>query len=54
MTEEDVPQVATLLNSYLSQFEFRVVMSEEDVKHWLLPLEKVVYSYVVEVSFVVT
>ena len=48
MEPKDVPQVYQLVTKYLKQFDFHVVFSEEDVRHWLSPLDKVVYSYVVE------
>lgn len=49
MRLEDVPQVRVLLNKYLSRFDFAPVFeTDEDVKHWILPHEKVVWSYVVE------
>ncbi|KAI9282766.1 acyl-CoA N-acyltransferase [Sporodiniella umbellata] len=49
MTQEDVPQVRQLLNTYLTRFNIAPVFeTDEDVKHWILPHEKVVWSYVVE------
>ncbi|KAG1462923.1 hypothetical protein G6F56_005409 [Rhizopus delemar] len=49
MKLEDVPQVRQLLNTYLARFDFAPVFeTDEDVKHWILPHEKVVWSYVVE------
>lgn len=49
MRVEDVPQVRVLLNKYLARFDFAPVFeTDEDVKHWILPHEKVVWSYVVE------
>ncbi|KAI8647223.1 acyl-CoA N-acyltransferase [Parasitella parasitica] len=51
MREEDVPQVRVLLNKYLQRFDFAPVFeTDEDVKHWILPHDKVVWSYVVENS----
>ncbi|KAI8994741.1 acyl-CoA N-acyltransferase [Pilobolus umbonatus] len=49
MTEEDVQAVRVLLNKYLSRFDIAPVFeTDEDVRHWILPHEKVVWSYVVE------
>lgn len=48
MKESDVPEVHAQLATFLHKFSFGVVMTEEEVKHWLLPLQTVVYSYVVE------
>ncbi|KAI9312023.1 acyl-CoA N-acyltransferase [Dichotomocladium elegans] len=49
MRVEDVPQVRELLNTYLKRFDFAPYFAnDEDVKHWILPHDKVVWSYVVE------
>ncbi|KAI8364705.1 acyl-CoA N-acyltransferase [Radiomyces spectabilis] len=49
MKEADVPQVRALLNSYMSRFDVAPVFeTDDDVKHWILPHEEVVWSYVVE------
>ncbi|KAJ3348000.1 glycylpeptide N-tetradecanoyltransferase, partial [Kappamyces sp. JEL0680] len=48
MRDEHVGQVTALLDEYLSKFAFAPHLSEEEVRHYLLPLEKVVYSWVVE------
>ncbi|KAI7895080.1 acyl-CoA N-acyltransferase [Mucor mucedo] len=49
MRKEDVPQVRVLLNKYLTRFDFAPVFeTDQDVEHWILPHEKVVWSYVVE------
>ncbi|CEI95551.1 Putative Glycylpeptide N-tetradecanoyltransferase [Rhizopus microsporus] len=49
MREEDVPQVRELLNQYLNRFDFAPIFeTDEDVKHWILPHDKVVWSYVVQ------
>lgn len=48
MTDQDVPQVTTLLNEYLLKFKLAPSMNEEEVRHWLSPVDKVVYSYVVK------
>ncbi|XP_059067266.1 glycylpeptide N-tetradecanoyltransferase 1-like isoform X2 [Cryptomeria japonica] len=48
MDSHDVPAVTRLLQNYLVQFVVAPDLSEDDVEHWLLPKENVVYSYVVE------
>jgi glycylpeptide N-tetradecanoyltransferase len=49
MRQEDASQVRVLLNKYLSKFELAPVFeTDEDIKHWICPHEKVVWSYVVE------
>ncbi|KAL3743453.1 hypothetical protein ACJRO7_018705 [Eucalyptus globulus] len=48
MELHDVPAVTQLLRNYLNQFEVAPDFDENDVKHWLLPTENVVDSYVVE------
>lgn len=46
----DVPAITKLLRNYLSQFVVAPDFSEHDVVHWLLPINGVVDSYVVESS----
>eukprot|EP01006_Ploeotia_vitrea_P022545 TRINITY_DN54955_c0_g1_i2.p1 TRINITY_DN54955_c0_g1~~TRINITY_DN54955_c0_g1_i2.p1 ORF type:complete len:412 (+),score=55.38 TRINITY_DN54955_c0_g1_i2:22-1257(+) len=48
MEEKDVAAVAKLLNAYLQKFHLHPVLSEEDVRHWLLPRDDVINSFVVE------
>jgi len=48
MKPSDVNQVRILLNKYLSQFLVKQNWSKKEVTHFLLPREKVMYSYVVE------
>ncbi len=50
MKEDDVDAVHKLLNNYLNKFDVAPIFSIEDVKHWLVPKEEVVFSYVVEVT----
>lgn len=47
MTEKDVTGVHKLLNEYLQQFQLKVLFTEEEIAHWLLPRDKVINSYVV-------
>jgi glycylpeptide N-tetradecanoyltransferase len=48
MEERHVPAVTALLTTYLKKFKLRVIFSEDDVAHWLLPRAKVIDSFVVE------
>lgn len=48
MREDDIPAVQVLLEEYLKQFDMYAVMNQEELKHWILPREGVIYSYVVE------
>jgi glycylpeptide N-tetradecanoyltransferase len=45
---EDVPGACKLLAGYLSGFKFAPVFNEADFEHWLMPQDKVIYTYVVE------
>lgn len=50
MHRKDVPAVRVLLNAYLTRFDFAPHFeTDEDVSHWILPHDEVVWSYVVEV-----
>ena len=46
--DRDVPHIHKLLSEYLKKFTCYPELSEDEVRHWLLPRENVVYSYVVE------
>jgi glycylpeptide N-tetradecanoyltransferase len=46
MEARDVAGVTRLLAGYLARFAYAPTLSEEDVAHWLLPRDDVVYSYV--------
>lgn len=48
MKKSDVDQVHYLLNNYLKKFNVHAIFSKDEIKHWFTPLDKVVYSYVVE------
>lgn len=50
MTVKDVPVVHRLLQDYLRQFNLAPVMSMEEVKHWLLPQENIIDTYLVQVG----
>lgn len=46
MCEEDVQPVLRLMQAHLNIYKFSISLSPEDVRHWLLPREGLVYSYV--------
>ncbi|KAI8919892.1 acyl-CoA N-acyltransferase [Powellomyces hirtus] len=46
MQPEDVPQVTVLLNAYMKKFSMAPYFTEDEVRHWLLPVPTVVFSYV--------
>jgi len=48
MKAEDIDSVQKLLNSYLDKYQVAPVFSREEIEHWFLPVDNVVYSYVVE------
>ena len=48
MCPDDVPQVMQKLNADLAKHKVYIQFSEEEVAHFLLPQDKVIYSYVVE------
>lgn len=48
MEEKDVKQVKALLNNYLSKFAIKEEFSKKEIKHFLLPRDKVMHSFVVE------
>ncbi|CAH8265905.1 unnamed protein product [Arabidopsis lyrata] len=54
MEQRDVPAVTGLLRNYLSQFGVATDFDENDIEHWFLPREHVIYSYVVETHDVIT
>ncbi|KAI9141023.1 acyl-CoA N-acyltransferase [Paraphysoderma sedebokerense] len=48
MKSADVEIVHKALNNYLRRFALAPVFTVEEVRHWFLPIEGVIYSYVVE------
>lgn len=48
LKESDIPSMLPLLTKHLERFNLTQVFSEEEAKHWFLPKDGVVYSYVVE------
>jgi hypothetical protein len=51
MEEKDVNDVQRLLDVFLRRYDIAPVFNAEEVKHWFLPIEGVIESFVVEVSF---
>jgi glycylpeptide N-tetradecanoyltransferase len=47
MTEDDVDGVVELLQATTGQFTFDLVWTAEVVRHWLLPRDGILYTYVI-------
>ena len=54
MERQDIPQVTTLLKKKLDTFKLHPNLTCEEVEHWLLPRDGVVYAYVVEQGGIVS
>ncbi|CDU85152.1 glycylpeptide N-tetradecanoyltransferase [Plasmodium yoelii 17X] len=50
MKKKDVDQVHKLLNNYLSKFNIYVKFTKEEIAHWFMPIQNVIYTYVNEVD----
>ena len=48
MEAKDVPEVTAMLNEYLSKVKVHIIYNEEEVAHFMLPRQDVIYSYVVD------
>lgn len=48
MEERDCEKTRILLQNFLNKFDLRVNYSLDEFKHWFMPREGVIYSYVVE------
>ncbi|KJP85150.1 glycylpeptide N-tetradecanoyltransferase [Plasmodium fragile] len=48
MKKKDVDGVHKLLGSYLEQYNLYAVFTKEEIAHWFLPIENVIYTYVNE------
>jgi len=48
MKKRDIIPMTKLLQKHLSQFRYQIVFNQEEVMHWFLPRERVIYTYVVE------
>lgn len=42
----DVPQVMTIVNNYLDSIKLHIVFNEDEITHFLLPRDGMVYSFV--------
>lgn len=54
MEDKDVNIVKKLLNDYLTKFELKESFSKKEIKHFLMPRNKVMHSYVIETKGMVT
>jgi len=50
MEKKDMPRVFELVSGYLSQFTLHPEFKEDELAHWILPREGVIFSYVREGS----
>jgi glycylpeptide N-tetradecanoyltransferase len=50
MEKKDVPRVVELVTGYLKKFPLHPEFNADEVAHWMLPREGVVYSYVREIA----
>mmetsp|Transcript_39085 Transcript_39085/g.70546 ORF Transcript_39085/g.70546 Transcript_39085/m.70546 type:complete len:484 (-) Transcript_39085:44-1495(-) len=48
MEKKDVPRVHELVVAYLKKFHLHPEFSKEEIEHWMLPRDKVVFAYVRE------
>ncbi|EUD65757.1 glycylpeptide N-tetradecanoyltransferase [Plasmodium inui San Antonio 1] len=48
MKKKDIEGVHKLLGSYLEQFNLYAVFTKEEIAHWFLPIDNVIYTYVNE------
>ncbi|SCP06283.1 glycylpeptide N-tetradecanoyltransferase, putative [Plasmodium ovale] len=48
MKKKDVEGVHKLLTTYLEEFNLYAVFTKEEIAHWFLPIENVIYTYVNE------
>jgi glycylpeptide N-tetradecanoyltransferase len=47
MAEKDVSAVHKKLNKYLSQYKMHIQFSEKEIRHFLIPRDNVIESFVV-------
>jgi len=48
MKTKDIDGVYKLLSTFLEKFAIHLRFTQEDIKHWFMPIKNVIYSYVVE------
>ncbi len=46
MTRSDVPSVARLFESFSRPFTLHAQLNEEEIAHWILPRDEIIYSFV--------
>mmetsp|Transcript_115218 Transcript_115218/g.367614 ORF Transcript_115218/g.367614 Transcript_115218/m.367614 type:complete len:476 (+) Transcript_115218:181-1608(+) len=54
MEPKDVPRVSELVVGYLKKFSLHPELTPEEIAHWMLPREGVIYAYVREIGGEVT
>lgn len=54
LQDKDIEQVTIILNKYLNKFDLHTIFTEEDVIHWFIPKERIIYSYVLENNGIIT
>ena len=47
LCEKDIPRVMELFGNYMKKFQLSHQMNETEFRHWFLPRDEVIYSYVV-------
>merc|ERR1712039_1053913 len=48
MVDADVPRVTELVSGYLKKFSLHPEFNQDEIRHWILPREGVIYAYVRE------
>lgn len=48
MCENDIPSACIVYKKFMASFDMHAEMNDDEFRHWFLPREGVVYSYVVE------
>ena len=48
MEEKDIPAVTEKLNAFIAQFSLHIIFTEDEVRHFLMPRDDVIESFVVE------
>lgn len=48
MNVSDVEGVHKLVTSYLEQYSLKILFTMDEIRHWFLPRDKIMYSYVVD------
>lgn len=48
LERKDLKIIKQLLNAYLNKFYLSTIFNDEEIEHWCLPRDEIIYSYVVE------